>query len=61
VQVHGLGEHPIVQVAAGGTHTLALSTQGRMYVWGRASFGRLGTGSEQQDLYSPAEIQLPGE
>ncbi len=58
-QVCGLEGHTILQVAAGGTHTLALSSTGRIFVWGRGAFGRLGTGMEQ-DLYAPAEVLLPG-
>eukprot|EP00983_Pelagomonas_calceolata_P015362 487630-Pelagomonas_calceolata.AAC.8 len=30
-----------------------------MFVWGRASFGRLGLGNLNQDLYSPVECCLP--
>ena len=52
---------PPSQVAAGGTHTMALTNGGRIFVWGRASFGRLGLGDVSQDQYLPVECQLPGE
>mmetsp|Transcript_13602 Transcript_13602/g.29116 ORF Transcript_13602/g.29116 Transcript_13602/m.29116 type:complete len:631 (-) Transcript_13602:438-2330(-) len=57
--VRGLEGHRIVQVAAGGTHTLALSSRGRLFIWGRGSFGRLGLGAEK-DMYHPVECELPG-
>ncbi len=49
-----------VQASCGGTHTMALTDTGRLFVWGRASFGRLGLGSER-DALSPVEVFLPGE
>lgn len=47
-------------MAAGGTHTLALTDHGRMFVWGRGSFGRLGLGGGPKDHYLPVEVPLPG-
>jgi len=58
--VLGLEGHKIIQISAGGTHTLTLSSKNRMFVWGRAAFGRLGLGNLNQDLYSPVECCLPG-
>ncbi len=49
----------VVQAACGGTHTLALTAEGRIFIWGRGSFGRLGLGDER-DRYSPVEVKLPG-
>lgn len=49
-----------LQVAAGGTHSLAVTSTGRMFIWGRASYGRLGLGSGGKDCYSPVEAALPG-
>ncbi len=48
-----------VQASCGGTHTMVLSSEGRIFVWGRGSFGRLGSGTEK-DHYSPVEVFLPG-
>ncbi|XP_044463039.1 ultraviolet-B receptor UVR8 [Mangifera indica] len=39
----------VVTVAAGESHTLALSGDGCVYSWGRGMFGRLGTGSESDE------------
>jgi len=48
-----------MQASCGGTHTMVLSNEGRIFVWGRGSFGRLGSGTEK-DHYSPVEVFLPG-
>ncbi|KAG6387996.1 hypothetical protein SASPL_153193 [Salvia splendens] len=37
----------IVAIYAGEAHTLALTGDGKVYSWGRGTFGRLGTGSEE--------------
>ena len=42
---------------------MALTATGRIFVWGRGSFGRLGLGEGPEgakDQYSPVELQLPG-
>ena len=38
---------------------MVLTAEGRIFGWGRGSFGRLGTGLEK-DFHSPVEIFLPG-
>lgn len=70
-QVHANGGQPALaygilneqsvglQASCGGTHTLVLSMEGRIFVWGRGSFGRLGCGTEK-DHTSPVEVFLPG-
>ncbi|PIO54191.1 hypothetical protein TELCIR_24451, partial [Teladorsagia circumcincta] len=35
---------PIVRVAAGGRHCVAVSAGGGVYVWGHNEYGQLGTG-----------------
>lgn len=47
------------QASCGGTHTMVLTAEGRIFAWGRGSFGRLGTGLEK-DCHSPVEVFLPG-
>ena len=42
--VDSLSEAPVVAVAAGGTHTLALSRRRRVYAWGQNRVGQLGLG-----------------
>ncbi|WIA13861.1 hypothetical protein OEZ85_002434 [Tetradesmus obliquus] len=59
-KVRGLEGHTVVQVAAGGTHSVAVTSAGRMFIWGRASYGRLGLGPGARDAYSPVEVALPG-
>lgn len=49
----------VLQVAAGGTHSLALTSTGRMFTWGRGSYGRLGL-NQEKDCYQPVECLLPG-
>ena len=36
---------PVVAVAAGGNHTVALSVKGRVYTWGSNTYGQLGVGN----------------
>ncbi|GIL92948.1 hypothetical protein Vretifemale_20418 [Volvox reticuliferus] len=59
-KVRGLEAHVVVQVAAGGSHTLALTSTARLFVWGRGAFGRLGLGDPERDCYHPVECPLPG-
>ena len=59
-KVAGLEGHKVVQASCGGTHTMALTQEGRIFAWGRCSFGRLG-GTMDRDCYSPVEIFLPGQ
>ena len=59
-RVEGLVQHFVVQVACGGSHTMALTHEGRVFVWGRESFGRLGVAT-QRDAFSPVEVHLSGE
>ncbi|XP_037406582.1 ultraviolet-B receptor UVR8-like isoform X1 [Triticum dicoccoides] len=42
-------------VAAGEAHTLALTSNGELYSWGRGTFGRLGTGCEA-DVHVPTAV-----
>ena len=48
-KVPGLEGHHVIQVAAGGTHTLCLTIDGLVFVWGRGSYGRLGTQAPTRD------------
>jgi len=40
--------------------SLCVTSGGRMFIWGRASYGRLGLGRDARDAYAPVEVQLPG-
>ena len=59
-RVRGLEGHCCVQASAGGTHTCVLTREGRIFTWGRGSFGRLGIGIATKDHHSPVEVLLPG-
>lgn len=47
----------VTAVAAGEAHTLLLTGDGRVYSWGRGTLGRLGLGSEQDQLF-PAQVKF---
>ncbi|KAL0318384.1 UNVERIFIED_CONTAM: putative E3 ubiquitin-protein ligase HERC2 [Sesamum angustifolium] len=49
----------IISIAAGEAHTLALTADGKVYSWGRGTFGRLGTGSEE-DRHFPVRVSFFG-
>lgn len=46
----GLSGVGIVTVSCGDTHTLALSSSGRVYSFGRNQNGQLGTGTDEDSL-----------
>ncbi|KAL5853422.1 hypothetical protein ACOSQ3_008540 [Xanthoceras sorbifolium] len=50
----------IVAVAAGEAHTLGLTGDGCVYSWGRGMFGRLGNGSESDELF-PVRVKFDTE
>lgn len=49
--------HQIVQVAAGGGHSLALTDEGTIYAWGNGAGGQLGNGQDYTEL---GEGIMPG-
>jgi alpha-tubulin suppressor-like RCC1 family protein len=51
---------PVVQVAAGEYHTIALTSSGQLYTFGSNEEGQLGNGSSSRQQWAPAEIALPG-
>ncbi|XP_047145857.1 probable E3 ubiquitin-protein ligase HERC4 isoform X1 [Hydra vulgaris] len=54
--VRDLSNCPIIQICAGGHHSLALTISGTIFAWGKNSFGQLGLG-DQQDRLFPTKIQ----
>ncbi len=42
--VEGLRDKNVVRVAAGGSHSAAVTESGQLYTWGKGSYGRLGHG-----------------
>jgi alpha-tubulin suppressor-like RCC1 family protein len=43
----GIGEAAVVQVAAGGGHSMALTASGELYAWGQGDSGQLGHGGKE--------------
>ena len=54
--VQSLLQTPIVQVACGWQHTMALTNQGKVYSWGYGEDGQLGHG-DSDDIATPELIQ----
>ncbi|CAH0480186.1 unnamed protein product [Peronospora belbahrii] len=49
----------IVEVAAGGMHSMAIDTFGRVWTWGCNAHGQLGTGSEIKQFNALSLVTLP--
>ncbi len=49
----------VVQAVCGGTHTIALTEEGRIFIWGRGSFGAWPVGSRMQVAASSMRCLLP--
>ncbi|XP_026447682.1 ultraviolet-B receptor UVR8-like [Papaver somniferum] len=47
----------VTAIAAGEAHTLALTEEGSVFSWGRGTFGRLGTGKEQDEVI-PVRVEF---
>lgn len=56
--VPGLGG--VVDVAAGGAFSLAMTETGEVYAWGRNDVGQTGTGVASAKVLSPQLVSLPG-
>lgn len=55
----GMAGKPLAAVAAGGTHSLALTTDGSVFAWGSNSVGQTGTQGGNFEL-NPARVQRAG-
>ena len=55
-EIVSLSNLRVVQVSAGESHSGAITQNGKVYMWGNGSYGRLGTGFEQQES-SPVIIE----
>jgi alpha-tubulin suppressor-like RCC1 family protein len=55
----GLAGKQVVAVAAGGGHSLALTSEGRVLAWGAGTFGQLGTGASATSL-TPVDVVTSG-
>eukprot|EP01035_Chromulina_nebulosa_P020110 gene20110-26110_t len=52
ISISALHDEHIIRVSASRDHSLALSTTGNLYAWGRSSSGQLGHGDSFLDLFS---------
>lgn len=51
----------IVEVAAGGMHSMALDTRGRVWTWGCNAYGQLGTGAMTTESKTLSLLAMPPE
>ncbi|RZC74830.1 hypothetical protein C5167_050311 [Papaver somniferum] len=58
VPVQGLSDLTLVDIAAGGWHSTALTAEGEVYGWGRGEHGRLGFGDDKSSKMVPQRVQL---
>jgi alpha-tubulin suppressor-like RCC1 family protein/serine/threonine protein kinase len=56
---HLLAGKTVVQLAAGMLHTLALTSEGKIYAWGENKYGQLG-GTATESILVPLEMELRG-
>ncbi|KAL5995732.1 hypothetical protein ACLOJK_025801 [Asimina triloba] len=58
IPVQGLSGLTLVDIAAGGWHSTALTDDGEVYAWGRGEHGRLGFGDDKSSKMVPQRVQL---
>ncbi|OAY65797.1 Ultraviolet-B receptor UVR8 [Ananas comosus] len=58
IPVQGLSGLTLVDIAAGGWHSTALTDEGEVYAWGRGEHGRLGFGDDKSSKMVPQKVQL---
>ncbi|CAM0911580.1 unnamed protein product [Alopecurus aequalis] len=58
IHVEGLSDLSLVDIAAGGWHSAALTKDGEVYAWGRGEHGRLGFGDDKSSHMVPLKVQL---
>ncbi|XP_012945754.1 serine/threonine-protein kinase Nek9 [Aplysia californica] len=58
VVVDFFSDHPVLEVACGDNHVIALTHYRDVYTWGSGEFGRLGLGSED-DFNTPQKVDIP--
>ena len=59
VEAGRFGGDRVVQAAAGGGHTAAVTAEGRLYTWGWGVFGQLGQGADL-DMLVPTLVRAGG-
>ncbi|MEV4252004.1 Ig-like domain repeat protein [Spirillospora sp. NPDC049652] len=58
IEVHLPSGVTVSQISAGHTHSLALTSDGRVLAWGQNNVGQLGDGTTT-NRYSPVDVHLP--
>lgn len=58
IPVQGLSGLTLIDIAAGGWHSTALTNEGQVYAWGRGEHGRLGFGDDKSSKMTPQKVQL---
>lgn len=58
IPVQGLSDLTLIDIAAGGWHSTALTVKGEVYAWGRGEHGRLGFGDDKSSKMVPQKVQL---
>ncbi|GAA0141368.1 ubiquitin-protein ligase [Lithospermum erythrorhizon] len=58
VPVQGLSDLNLVDIAAGGWHSAALTDEGEVFCWGRGEHGRLGFGDDKSSKMVAQKVQL---
>ncbi|RLN04152.1 ultraviolet-B receptor UVR8-like [Panicum miliaceum] len=58
IRVEGLSDLLLVDIAAGGWHSTALTNEGEVYAWGRGEHGRLGFGDDKSSHMVPLKVEL---
>ncbi|XP_075475333.1 ultraviolet-B receptor UVR8-like [Primulina tabacum] len=58
IPVQGLSDLTLVNIAAGGWHSTALTDDGEVYAWGRGEHGKLGFGDDKSSKMVPQRVQL---
>ncbi|XP_078433388.1 ultraviolet-B receptor UVR8-like [Wolffia australiana] len=58
IPVQGLSGLNLVDIAAGGWHSTALTAEGEVYAWGRGEHGRLGFGDDKSSKMVPQKVHL---
>jgi alpha-tubulin suppressor-like RCC1 family protein len=49
-EIIGLANAKVFKVAAGESHSAAITSNGKLYTWGNGVYGRLGTGFDTNEL-----------
>lgn len=58
--VEALHGYEIVDVACGGAHSAAITSNGQLYTWGKGRYGRLGHGDSEDQLKPKLVEELVG-